>query len=55
MKEGAGQWWCTPLIPALGRQRQVDFKDSLVYRESLSRKNKNKKINRKKERKIPRI
>jgi hypothetical protein len=18
-------WWCTPLIPALGRQRQVDF------------------------------
>jgi hypothetical protein len=21
----AGQWWCTPLIPALGRQRQVDF------------------------------
>jgi hypothetical protein len=20
----AGQWWCTPLIPALGRQRQVD-------------------------------
>jgi hypothetical protein len=21
----AGQWWFTPLIPALGRQRQVDF------------------------------
>jgi hypothetical protein len=21
----AGQWWRTPLIPALGRQRQVDF------------------------------
>jgi hypothetical protein len=21
----ARQWWCTPLIPALGRQRQVDF------------------------------
>ena len=20
-----GQWWCRPLIPALGRQRQVDF------------------------------
>jgi hypothetical protein len=19
------QWWCTPLIPALGRQWQVDF------------------------------
>jgi hypothetical protein len=24
-KPGAGQWWCTPLIPALGRQRQADF------------------------------
>jgi hypothetical protein len=23
--ETAGQWWHTPLIPALGRQRQVDF------------------------------
>ena len=22
---GAGQWWCTPLIPALRRQRQADF------------------------------
>ena len=21
----AGRWWCTPVIPALGRQRQVDF------------------------------
>jgi hypothetical protein len=21
----AGPWWPTPLIPALGRQRQVDF------------------------------
>jgi hypothetical protein len=21
----AWQWWCRPLIPALGRQRQVDF------------------------------
>jgi hypothetical protein len=20
-----GQWWCMPLIPALGRQRQEDF------------------------------
>jgi hypothetical protein len=19
------RWWCTPLIPALGRQKQVDF------------------------------
>jgi hypothetical protein len=22
---GARQWWCTPLMPALGRQRQADF------------------------------
>ena len=32
---GAELWWCTPLIPALGRQRQVDlceFKASLVYK-----------------------
>jgi hypothetical protein len=21
----AGQWWSTPLIPELGRQRQADF------------------------------
>jgi hypothetical protein len=21
----AGQWWHTPLVPALGRQRQADF------------------------------
>ena len=30
-------WWYTPLIPALGRQKQTDlweFKDSLVYRGS---------------------
>ena len=28
------QWWCTPLIPGLGRQLQIDlceFKASLVY------------------------
>jgi hypothetical protein len=22
---GAGQWWCMPLIPALERQRWTDF------------------------------
>ena len=36
----AGWWWCTPLIPAFGRQRQVDFRVSefeanLVYRVSF--------------------
>jgi hypothetical protein len=25
IKNTAGQWWRMPLIPALGRQRQVDF------------------------------
>jgi hypothetical protein len=25
IRDQAGQWWCTPLIPALERQRQVDF------------------------------
>ena len=33
----AGRWWCTPLIPAFGRQRQPDlceFETSLVYRAS---------------------
>ena len=33
----AGRWWSTPLIPALGKQRQVDlyeFEASLVYRAS---------------------
>jgi hypothetical protein len=30
-------WWCTPLIPALGRQRQEDlyrFEASLVCKEN---------------------
>ena len=25
MVQLAGQWWCMPLTPALGRQRQADF------------------------------
>lgn len=40
----ARHWWCTPLISALGGQRQVDlyeFQDSLGYTEkSLSQKTK---------------
>ena len=34
----AGWWWRTPLIPALGKQRQSDlceFEASLVYRASF--------------------
>jgi hypothetical protein len=34
----AGRWWCTPFIPALGRQRQADlceFDASLVYKVSF--------------------
>jgi hypothetical protein len=36
LKEHAGRaWWHTPLIPALGRQRQVsEFEVSLVYKVS---------------------
>jgi hypothetical protein len=36
-KARAGRWWCTPLAPALGRQRQVDlfeFEVSLLYKSS---------------------
>jgi hypothetical protein len=29
-----GQWWYMPLIPALGRQRQAEFKARLVYKVS---------------------
>jgi len=34
----ATQWWCTPLNPVLGRQRQdhlCEFEVSLVYKASL--------------------
>jgi hypothetical protein len=57
----AGQWWCTPLIPALGRQRQADFlvqgqpglqsefQDSQGYTEKpCLKKNQKKKKNRSK-------
>jgi hypothetical protein len=30
----ARQWSCTPLIPALGRQRQAEFEVRLIYRVS---------------------
>jgi hypothetical protein len=43
-------WWCTPLIPALGRQRQAsqpglqsEFQDSQGYTEKPCLKNTNKK------------
>jgi hypothetical protein len=57
----SGQWWRTPLIPALGRQRQVDFwvrgqpglqsefQDSQGYTEKpCLEKQKNKKPNKQK-------
>jgi hypothetical protein len=32
MLEEAGQWWRTPFIPGLGRQKQADkFEANLVY------------------------
>jgi hypothetical protein len=33
--QGSQTWWCKPLVPALGRQRQADlseFEVSLVYK-----------------------
>ena len=24
-KSGSRAWWCTPVIPAIGKQRQADF------------------------------
>ena len=61
----AGQWWCMPLIPVLGRQRQADywvwsqpglqseFQESQRYTEKpcLKKKKKKKKTNQKNKRK----
>lgn len=30
-KIGGQAWWCMPLIPAIRRQRQMEFKDNPVY------------------------
>jgi hypothetical protein len=55
----AGRWWHTPLIPALGRQMQVDFwvrgqpglqsefQDSQGYTEKPCLKQTNKQTNKK--------
>jgi hypothetical protein len=53
MPNKAGQWWCTPLISALGnlgsRGRRIsEFQDSQGYRETLSRKKKQKQKQNKK-------
>jgi hypothetical protein len=37
MEKDRWYWRCTPLIPALGRQRQADlceFQDSLIFKAS---------------------
>jgi hypothetical protein len=56
LKNLSGQWWYMPLIPALRRQKQVDFwvqgkpglqsefQDSQGYPEKPCLENKNKKI-----------
>ena len=56
----ARQWWHTPLIPALGRQKQAEFEASLVYRVSsrttLSRKTKQtNQPNKLKKKKKPKV
>jgi hypothetical protein len=64
-----GQWWCMPSIPALGRQRQVDFwvrgqpglqsefQDSQDYTEKpcLEEKKKKKRKKRKNEKEMKSI
>jgi hypothetical protein len=43
--EFTGHWWCTPLIPSFGRQRQADFwvpGQPGLHRETASKKQKNK-------------
>jgi hypothetical protein len=48
---GRGQWWRTPLISALGRQRQLNLRElqripghsGLSHKENLSEKTKRKK------------
>jgi hypothetical protein len=54
----AGRWWHTPLIPALGRQRQQisEFEASLVYRTARATQrnpvSKNKQTNKQKQKSV---
>jgi hypothetical protein len=66
-KFSARRWWCMPLIPALGRQRQVDFwvrgqpglqsefQDSQGYTEKPCLKKQNKQTKQNKTKKSERI